>query len=136
MIIPAIMAAMAVAKMATDGYSQNRADRANRRTRHRQEDNEATQEHDARRAAIMNSLGVGTPAIRHQLKPLGHGADISGSQTLGGLFGLGSNLLASYAANQAPEAPGGTDVPLPYKQQDFSSIYGPGSLIKPGTPYR
>lgn len=128
---------LGAAKLGVDIYSGIRQGRANERLQHRQEDNEKTQEHDQRRAAIMRNLGVNAPMVQHQLKSLGHGTDLSAENTSAGLLGLGSQLASLYAAqagNPATSQP--TDVPMPYQQQAYPSAYGPGSLIKPGTPYR
>lgn len=130
----AIAAALGLAKSGVDMYSGVRTDRAGRRLRNRQEANEETQKHDMRRAAIMQDLGIDAPVQRHQLLDLGSGTNQTNERILSGLLGMGSNISAMGAANQTPEMP--TDVPMPYQQKVFQSKYGPGSMIKPGTPYR
>lgn len=130
----AIAAALGLAKAGTDMYSGVRADRAGRRIANRQNANAETQRHDARRAAIMNDLGIDAPIKEHQLLDLGRGTNQTNERILSGLLGMGSNIAALGAANQAPSGP--TNVPMPYQQKVFESKYGPGSLIKPGTPYR
>lgn len=134
-MLPLVLALAALAaKQGADAYTGLRSQRANRRLQHRQDENEETQKHDARRAAIMNDLGVNAPMQRHQLQDQGHGTDLSGENTVSGLLGFGSNMAALYAAQAGPQGP--TDVPMPYQGKKYPSAYGPGSTIKPGTPYR
>ncbi len=137
-MLPLLAGALALGagKTILDGVTGVRQQRAARRQRDRMEENEATQEHDQRRAAIMRSLGVDAPIMPHQLQDVGDGPDLTGANILSGLLGFGSNALASGAASGPAAARPPSDVPMPYQQQDFTSIYGPGSRIKPGTPYR
>lgn len=139
-VVAAVAALLTAAKAGVDAYSNTRVDRATRRMRNRAQENDETVKRDQRRDAVLRALNIHAPQMPQQLQKIPNPPDLTKPNTLAGLLGFGANVASLYGANAIGGASGasqsGADVPMPYQGQVYPSAYGPGSTIKPYSPYR